>query len=71
MFDRSHLITVDKDVLSGTPVFAGTRVPATTLLDYLQEGHDLDEFLDDFPTVTRNQAQQLLASFQHTPAELS
>ena len=48
------------DVLGGTPVFAGTRVPIQTLLDYLEGGHPLDEFLDDFPTVKREQAVALL-----------
>ena len=43
-------------ILGGTPVFAGTRVPLQTLLDYLQEGQPLSTFLDDFPTVTREQA---------------
>jgi uncharacterized protein (DUF433 family) len=64
MSERSHLISSDKDILGGIPVFAGTRVPAKTLLDYLQKGHSLNEFLDDFPTVTRQQAQELLASFE-------
>lgn len=44
------------DILSGTPVFTGTRVPVKTLLDYLEAGDPLDEFLDDFPTVSREQA---------------
>ena len=48
------------DVMGGTPVFAGTRVPIQTLLDYLGAGHPLDEFLDDFPTVKREQAVALL-----------
>ncbi len=43
-------------VLSGTPVFTGTRVPVKNLWDYLEAGENLDEFLDDFPTVTREQA---------------
>lgn len=64
MIDQSHLITTDKDILGGLPVFAGTRVPAKTLLDYLRKGYALDAFLDDFPTVTRQQAQDLLASLQ-------
>ena len=51
---------VDKDVLSGMPVFPGTRVPAQTLLDYLEEGETLDRFLEDFPTVSKVQAQQLI-----------
>ena len=48
------------DVMSGTPVFAGTRVPIQTIIDYLAGGHPLDEFLDDFPTVRREQALELL-----------
>ncbi len=46
--------------MSGTPVFAGTRVPVQTIIDYLAGGHPLDEFLDDFPTVRREQALELL-----------
>lgn len=46
----------DPEILGGTPVFLGTRVPFQTLLDYLEAGDTLDEFLDDFPTVTREQA---------------
>jgi uncharacterized protein (DUF433 family) len=46
----------DPDVLGGTPVFVGTRVPFQTLLDYLEAGDPLDEFLEDFPTVSREQA---------------
>ncbi len=64
MLDQPHLISQDKDILGGIPVFVGTRVPIKTLLDYLQQGYSLDEFLDDFPTVTRQQAQELLASLQ-------
>lgn len=46
----------DPEILSGTPVFVGTRVPFRALLDYLEAGRALTEFLDDFPTVTREQA---------------
>ncbi len=46
--------------MSGAAVFAGTRVPVQSLLDYLAGGHSLDEFLDDFPTVKREQAVELL-----------
>jgi uncharacterized protein (DUF433 family) len=52
----ASVIHSDPDILGGTPVFAGTRVPVQTLLDYLQAGEPLGEFLDDFPTVTREQA---------------
>lgn len=50
------VVHVDPDILGGTPVFVGTRVPFRALIDYLEHGHSLDEFLDDFPTVTRDQA---------------
>jgi uncharacterized protein (DUF433 family) len=50
------VIHIDKNILGGTPVFIGTRVPAQTLLDYLEKGRSLDEFLDDFPTAAREQA---------------
>lgn len=46
----------DPSIMGGTPVFVGTRVPFQTLLDYLQAGDPLAEFLEDFPTVTREQA---------------
>jgi uncharacterized protein (DUF433 family) len=52
----SSIVHTDPDVLSGTPVFVGTRVPVRTLLDYLEAGDPLDEFLEDFPNVTREQA---------------
>ena len=51
----SSAIHADPDIMSGAPVFVGTRVPFRTLLDYLEGGHPLDEFLDDFPTVRREQ----------------
>jgi uncharacterized protein (DUF433 family) len=50
------VIEVDPEVLGGTPVFAGTRVPAEALLEYLERGRSLAEFLADFPTVTEAQA---------------
>ena len=45
----------DPDILGGTPVFVGTRVPFRNLIDYLERNHSLDEFLDSFPTVSREQ----------------
>jgi len=48
------------DILGGTPVFSGTRVPVRTLIDYLEAGDSLNEFLGDFPTVTREQAVAVL-----------
>lgn len=50
----------DPDILGGTPVFKGTRVPVRTVFDYLADGCTLAEFLDDFPTVTRSNAIQVL-----------
>jgi len=46
----------DPEILGGTPVFVGTRVPLRNLIDYLEAGQSLDEFLDDFPSVSREQA---------------
>jgi uncharacterized protein (DUF433 family) len=57
---EAQVISRSPDVMSGTPVFAGTRVPIQTIIDYLAGGHPLDEFLDDFPTVRREQALELL-----------
>ncbi len=54
------LIERSEDILGGAPVFAGTRVPVQTLIDYLQAGERLDDFLADFPTVTREQAVGVL-----------
>lgn len=51
-----NVVVSDPEILGGTPVFAGTRVPVQTLIDYLEADHRLDDFLDDFPTVTRMQA---------------
>lgn len=56
----SELINRDPEIMSGTPVFMGTRVPVRNLFDYLAAGHPLDDFLDDFPSVTREQATGLL-----------
>jgi uncharacterized protein (DUF433 family) len=50
------IIVKDPEILGGTPVFRGTRVPFQALLDYLQGGQTLDEFLDDFPTVSKRAA---------------
>lgn len=50
------VIHSDPEILGGTPVFIGTRVPFQALIDYIEGGHPLAEFLDDFPTVTREQA---------------
>jgi uncharacterized protein (DUF433 family) len=66
----NEIVHSDPEIMSGTPVFVGTRVPVQSLFDYLEGGETLDEFLDQFPTVKREQAlaaleiarQALLAS---------
>jgi uncharacterized protein (DUF433 family) len=52
---RRKIISCDPEVMSGAPVFAGTRVPVQTLLDYIEGGDSIDVFLDGFPTVKREQ----------------
>jgi uncharacterized protein (DUF433 family) len=54
------VISRNQEVMGGTPVFAGTRVPVETLFDYLEEGDSIDEFLKGFPSVTREQVVCLL-----------
>ena len=56
MIPADSVIVKDKKILGGTPVFRGTRVPFQALLDYLEGGQNLEEFLDDFPTVSREAA---------------
>ena len=65
-------INIDKEILSGTPVFNGTRVPIKNLFDYIEGGDDLIEFLDDFPSVTKvaaiavlEMAKQSITSEKH------
>ena len=53
---RSSVFHSDPEILAGTVVFQGTRVPMQNLIDYLEGGYTLDEFVDDFPSVTREQA---------------
>jgi uncharacterized protein (DUF433 family) len=60
MANAHSVICVDPDIMSGTPVFAGTRVPVQTLIDYLKAGDRIDDFLEQFPTVTREQATEFL-----------
>jgi len=54
--DRINIVHSDPEILGGEPVFVGTRVPVRTLLVYLEKGETLEEFLDNFPTVTKEQA---------------
>lgn len=56
----SPLITSSPERLGGTPVFAGTRVPVQSLIDYLEAGHPLDHFLEEFPSVSREHAVAVL-----------
>ena len=56
MPDCGSVVHSDPEILGGTPVFVGTRVPLKNLIDYLAAGDSLDDFLDDFPSVTREQA---------------
>jgi uncharacterized protein (DUF433 family) len=69
MASQTVVVHTDPDILGGKPVFVGTRVPLQALVDYLEGGHILDEFLSDFPTVSRElavaaleQARDLLAA---------
>lgn len=58
--DRSQIVHSNPEILGGTPVFVGTRVPVQTLLVYLEKGETLEEFLDNYPTVSREQAVAFL-----------
>jgi uncharacterized protein (DUF433 family) len=63
-FPRPSEVVSVKDILSGTPVFRGTRVPVSALLDNLEVGVSLDEFLENFPSVRREQVVQVLEYFK-------
>jgi uncharacterized protein (DUF433 family) len=54
--DNLSVVHSDPEIMGGTPVFRGTRVPFQTLIDYIEAGHPLADFLDDFPTASREQA---------------
>ncbi|XWK88852.1 MAG: DUF433 domain-containing protein [Phormidium sp.] len=60
MFKNSPVISTSPEIMGGTPVFANTRVPVQTVFDYLKAGESIDDFLDGFPTVTREQVIELL-----------
>jgi uncharacterized protein (DUF433 family) len=64
-------ITIDREIMGGVPVFKGTRVPVSALFDHLEAGVSLDEFLENFPTVTRDQAVGVLEHSRHLIEELS
>jgi uncharacterized protein (DUF433 family) len=58
--NTGELITVNPEILGGTPVFKGTRVPVRTLFEYLERGYSLEEFLECFPSVTKEMARRML-----------
>lgn len=60
MLENSPVVSKSLETMGGTPVFAGTRVPIQTLLDYLKAGESIDDFLDGFPTVSKEQVIALL-----------
>jgi len=62
----NRVITISPEIQSGTPVFSGTRVPIKNLFDYLKGGETIDEFLEGFPSVSREQALELLNLAEHT-----
>ena len=62
---KTSVVTSSKDVMGGTPVFAGTRVPIQTLIDFLKAGDSIDDFLEGFPTVSRNQVLEFLQEAEH------
>jgi len=57
---RYGAITIDPEIVSGTPVFTGTRVPIQALFDYIEGGETLEEFIENFPSVTKGQALEVL-----------
>ena len=61
---NGQIINIDKDILGGTPVFSGTRVPIKNLFDYLETGESIDVFLDDFEGVSKSQVVRLLEMSQ-------
>lgn len=65
--NQSSVVHTDPDILGGTPVFVGTRVPVQALIDYIEGGHSLEKFLDDFPTVSRGLA---VAALEQAKAHL-
>ncbi|NDJ15241.1 MAG: DUF433 domain-containing protein [Acidobacteriia bacterium] len=66
-----EVITRDPEVMHGTPVFRGTRVPVQTLFDYIEHGDSLDEFLEGFPTISRELAVQVAGGMQGTSSRAS
>ena len=71
MRDKIPGVQSDTEILGGAPVFAGTRVPVRALFDYLEHGRPLGEFLDDFPTVKREQAIAVLEHLKRLAVDAS
>jgi uncharacterized protein (DUF433 family) len=69
--DRNQVVHRDPEIMSGTPVFVGTRVPVYNLFDYLEAGDSLDKFLASFPSVTREQAVAALELAKEAVTELA
>ena len=63
--NSNDLITIDSEILGGTPVFRGTRVPVKTLFEYLENDYSLEEFLECFPSVSRDLACRVLECSEH------
>jgi uncharacterized protein (DUF433 family) len=63
---KKSVVVVDPEIMSGTPVFAGTRVPVRTLIDHIEAGDTLDVFLEDFPSVSKEQAIEFLEEASET-----
>ncbi|GAB4133805.1 MAG: hypothetical protein Fur0046_04960 [Cyanobacteria bacterium J069] len=68
---NSSIISISPEVMGGTPVFSGTRVPVQTLFDYLKAGETIDDFLDGFPTVSKEQIVALLGELENQFVETS
>jgi uncharacterized protein (DUF433 family) len=60
MLNNTQIVSISPDIMGGVPVFSNTRVPIQTLFDYLKAGDSIDDFLDGFPTVTKDQVIGLL-----------
>jgi uncharacterized protein (DUF433 family) len=67
----NNVVNIDPEILGGTPVFSGTRVPIESLFDYLKRGRSIDYFLEQFPSVHRNQVEELLDAAKAKTVALS
>lgn len=68
---KTQVVSISKDVMGGTPVFAGTRVPIQTLIDFLTAGDTIDDFLEGFPTVSREQVIEYLKQAENAMEKLA